>query len=197
MWRRCCVDRVCCFRCGLAPMALPTNNHLIHHLTIHLPSTYHPLTIHSPSTHYPQHHVKWTTTATHVQCISVTDIPQEQEILFNYGNHSNGRCFITYGFCHPNNPHNVVPICLGGGGNDDNEDAKAASSSTSTSTSTSSTSTSSTTFGNFGRSGMVSAAVERLRTLSLLAPGQGLQDLVVPSLTKASTDFVGSKVKDA
>ena len=40
-----------------------------------------------------------------------------------------------------------------------------------------------TTMGNFGRDGMVSAAVSRLVACGLLQPGQGMNDVVVASLT--------------
>jgi hypothetical protein len=105
-----------------------------------------------------------------IQCISLSTIHEGDEILFNYGHHSNGRCFITYGFCQPNNPYNVVPIHIVNN----------------------SSSSDGTTLGNFGRSGMVSAAVERLVNASLLQNGQGINDVVVPSITRSESKVMDS-----
>ena len=42
-----------------------------------------------------QSHVVWRTTAAGLECVSTKEMEIDSEILFSYGNHSNGRCFIT------------------------------------------------------------------------------------------------------
>ena len=42
-----------------------------------------------------QSHVVWRTTAAGLECVSTKEMDINSEILFSYGNHSNGRCFIT------------------------------------------------------------------------------------------------------
>ena len=46
----------------------------------------------------------------HCVCVKGSELEAGDEILFSYGNHSNGRLFITYGFCLPRNPYNVLPL---------------------------------------------------------------------------------------
>ena len=46
-----------------------------------------------------QSHVVWRTTAAGLECVSTKEMEVDSEILFSYGNHSNGRCFITVSVC--------------------------------------------------------------------------------------------------
>lgn len=58
-------------------------------------------------------HLVWETDEEHLHCIAAADLAKGEEVLFSYGSHSNGRLLITYGFCVPGNPFNVVRIRLG------------------------------------------------------------------------------------
>ena len=128
-----------------------------------------------------QQHVEWRTTEAGLCCHATSVIAENTEILFSYGDHSNGRCFITYGFCTAKNPSNVVPICLGlHDSTDDSTD------STDSTTSSSILTMSSSTTGNFGRSAMVAAAVDRLVGQNLLQRGQGINSCIVSSLTRTT-----------
>ena len=51
--------------------------------------------------------------AARLEVRAMARLERGDEVLFSYGDHSNGRLYVTYGFCVPDNPFSVAPVDLG------------------------------------------------------------------------------------